>query len=53
MSKGACGGFYGMGFIGAAYYYIIHAATFWLGVWGVIKAMFWPAILVYRLLMKI
>jgi hypothetical protein len=41
---------YGMGFIGALVYYILHAATFWAGVLGVFKAIFWPAMLVYELL---
>jgi hypothetical protein len=41
---------YGLGLIGALVYYISHAATFWLGVLGVFKAVFWPALLVYELL---
>jgi hypothetical protein len=44
------GGVYGMAFIGAAVYYILHAATFWAGVLGVLKAIIWPAMLVYKLL---
>ncbi len=41
---------YGMGFIGALVYYIQSAATFWIGVLGFFKALFWPAFLVYYLL---
>lgn len=41
---------YGLGFIGALVYYISHATTFWLGVLGFFKAIFWPAMLVYELL---
>lgn len=41
---------YGMGFIGAAVYFIGHATTFWLGVLGFFKAIFWPAVLIYKLL---
>ncbi|MDO8623365.1 MAG: hypothetical protein Q7R52_03895 [archaeon] len=41
---------YGMGFIGAAIYYISTATTFWIGVLGVLKAIVWPAFLVYELL---
>ena len=41
---------YGMAFIGAAVYYIQQAATFWLGVPGFLKALVWPAFLVYKLL---
>ena len=48
--NGAFGGIYGLAFIGAAVYFIQHAVTFWGGVLGFIKAIFWPAILMYRLL---
>ncbi len=41
---------YGLGFIGAAVYYITTATGFWMGVWGVLKAMVWPAILVFEAL---
>lgn len=41
---------YGLGFIGAAIYYISTATTFWIGVVGFLKAMVWPAFLVYELL---
>ena len=44
---------YGFGFIGAAFYYIINAAGFWMGVLGVLKAIAWPAILVYEALGKL
>lgn len=47
---GACGGAYGLGFVGALVFYIQHAATFGMGVLGVLKAMVWPAMLVYKLL---
>lgn len=49
--EGAGGGaIYGLGFIGAAIYYIQHATGFWWGVVGVLKAIVWPAFLVYDLL---
>jgi hypothetical protein len=48
--NGMMGGIYGMAFIGAAVYFIQHAATFWEGVLGIIKAIFWPAMLIYKLL---
>ena len=41
---------YGMGFIGAFVYYISHATSFWMGVLGILKAIFWPAFLVYEAL---
>ena len=44
------GAVYGLGLVGAAIYFISHAATFWLGILGFLKALVWPAILVYELL---
>lgn len=41
---------YGMGLVGAAIYFIMHATTFWIGVFGILKAIVWPAILVFKLL---
>lgn len=41
---------YGIGFLGAAFYYIQHAHTFSDGVIGILKAIVWPAMLVYKLL---
>ena len=45
-----CGGVYCVGFIGAAIYYISTATGFWMGVLGVLKALVWPALLVFELL---
>jgi len=39
-----------LGFVGAAIYYLQHATSFWLGVLGFLKAIVWPAMLVYKLL---
>ena len=41
---------YGLGFIGALVYYLQTATTFWIGVVGFFKAIFWPAFLVYGVL---
>jgi len=41
---------YGLGFIGSAIYYISTATGFWMGVLGVLKAIVWPAFLVFGLL---
>ena len=41
--------FYGIGLIGALVYYISTATGFWMGVWGVIKAVLWPAFFVYKI----
>lgn len=42
------GAVYGLGFIGAAVYFIFHATGFWMGVIGFLKALVWPAFLVYE-----
>lgn len=39
---------YGLGFIGAAIFYISTATGFWMGVLGVLKALVWPAFLVFE-----
>jgi hypothetical protein len=39
---------YGLGLIGAAVFYISTATSFWIGVLGVLKAIVWPAFLVYE-----
>lgn len=44
------GGIYGLAIIGAAVYFIQHSTTLWEGLLGVIKALVWPAILIYKLL---
>lgn len=50
-SANASGGaVYGLGLIGAAFYFISQAATFWLGFFGFLKALVWPAFLVYHAL---
>ena len=38
---------YGLGFIGAAVYYISTATGFWMGVLGFLKAIVWPVFLVF------
>ena len=35
------GGVYGLGFIGAAIFYIQQATGFWSGVLGILKAIIW------------
>lgn len=39
---------YGLGFIGAVVYFISNATGFWMGVFGFLKAIFWPAFLVFK-----
>jgi len=48
--RGGTEAVYGLGFIGAAIYFIGHAGTFWLGVLGFLKAIVWPALLVFEAL---
>jgi hypothetical protein len=47
---GSAGGVYGLGFLGAVIYYISNATSFWNGVLGILKAIVWPAFLVFKLL---
>ncbi len=43
------GAVYGMGLIGAVVYFLQHATTFGMGVLGILKAIVWPAFLIYKL----
>jgi hypothetical protein len=46
-----CGGaLYGLGFLGALAYYLTTATSFVSGLIGVLKAILWPAFLVYGVL---
>ena len=46
------GGIWFLGFIGALVYYLhVHSGTFWLVVLAFLKAIVWPALLVYHLLL--
>jgi hypothetical protein len=49
LQKGSssCGAIYGLGLIGAAVYFISKSATFTAGAVGFLKALVWPAYLVY------
>jgi len=47
--SGIIGAAYFMAFIGAAVYFIQQAVTFWGGVLGFLKALVWPAFLIYEL----
>ena len=47
---GVANAVYGMGFIGALVYFIGHASNFSEGVMGVVKAIAWPGILVFKAL---
>jgi hypothetical protein len=48
---GKCGGgVYFLGFIGSAVYYLQQSTGFWQGVVGILKAIVWPAFLVFKML---
>lgn len=49
---GAHGGeaVYGLGFIGAAIFFISTAPDFWMGVLGFLKAIVWPVFMVFEAL---
>jgi hypothetical protein len=50
-SSAASGGaVYGLGLIGAIVYYFQHADTFLQFVLGFLKALIWPALVVYKIL---
>lgn len=49
-TSGAASAVYGLGLIGAAIYFISVSTTFWMGVLGFLKAIVWPAFLVYEAL---
>ena len=42
------GAIYAFGFIGASVYFISQATSFWIGVLGFLKALVWPAFIVYE-----
>lgn len=50
--SGAAGGgaVYGLGLIGAIIYFLQHATSFGMGLLGILKALVWPALLVYQAL---
>lgn len=39
---------YFLGIVGSAVYYVQHAVGFWQGVGGIVMAIFWPAVVVYK-----
>jgi hypothetical protein len=43
------GAVYFLGFVGAAIYFVSKATGFWFSVLGLVKAVVWPAFLVYDL----
>jgi hypothetical protein len=48
-AAGGAGAVYGFGFLGALFYFLSHADSFVNGLLGVLKALIWPALMVYHL----
>jgi len=48
--RGASCGVYGLGLIGALVYYLPHVTTWQQGLLGFLKALVWPALLVYKMM---
>jgi len=49
--KGGAGGIWFLGFVGALCYYLhTHSGTFWLVLVALMKALLWPAFVVYHVL---
>jgi hypothetical protein len=45
-----CGAIYVMGFMGALLFFLIHSTSFMDGLFGIAKAIFWPGVIVYKVL---
>ncbi|MBI2009508.1 hypothetical protein HYS84_03865 [Candidatus Saccharibacteria bacterium] len=50
MGSGPGGSFYFLGIIGSAAYYLHTTTDFWPSIVALLKALIWPAFLVYHLL---
>lgn len=51
--RGGGGVVYGLGFVGAAIYFVQHAVGFWLILLAILKALVWPTFVVYNLLQNL
>lgn len=47
---GSSNAIYGLGVVGALFYFLQNASTFGMVLMGIGKAFFWPAILMFKLL---
>ncbi len=50
MKEKTMSGIYGLAFVGALVYYIQHATSFLDGCLGILKALVWPAMIMYKVL---
>lgn len=49
-NNASSGVIYGMGFLGALVYFIVHASSFLDGLIGILYAIFWPGVILYKVL---
>ena len=49
-NNGGSNAIYGLGVIGALFYFLSHATSFLMVLIGIGKSIFWPAILMFKLL---
>jgi len=49
-SCGGSGAIYCLGFLGSLYYFLSTAPDFWAALIGIVKSIFWPAVIAYGLL---
>lgn len=52
-NNASSGAVYGLGLIGALVYYISEASNFGEGLVGILKALVWPAFVVYELMVHL
>ena len=50
---GLGGGFYGLAMIGVAVYYVQQVDGFWPAILGILKAIVWPAMLMYEVFTRL
>jgi hypothetical protein len=50
VNNNGSGAIYGIGVLGALVYYLQNATSFWEGLIGIFKAIFWPGVILYEVL---
>jgi hypothetical protein len=50
VSSSSTDAIYGLAALGAAVYYVQQAVGFWASLLGILKGLFWPAIVLYKLM---
>lgn len=49
-NQAGSGAIYGLGLLGALVYFLQHATSFLDGIIGIFKAIFWPGVVLYKVL---